>query len=538
MNYGNLGHLTKDGDFLLEQDILNVFCLDDQSKIYGLYYPCPPISTDSNYRDVTIRHDFILTAIPERLWPITCRVNIPIPQKKGTVNEICKYLKGERISIVHAESSRSSYRYATWSLHVVFEKLLGQDLTYDVDNWCYKETNVALTDFLKNIQDDLGDYLFVQGSLKPEGRPNSSLSHFAYYLRENHQWVEDDTFLKSFELTLHNDKKRQVLTGDNHFKKILNILEKNEKGLFPATVFSELDTRDLNLRIVPISENSSRRFFKMKIEYYRKDKPDTGVGILHEITDNWSPSFNVWHSYNYIIQNDESLERGAMVFLIENISRFYVDGMLNIKHQKDHRSANSYMSEAKKIMDDLVKNHNSANANIEFFSPSICPLPNADVMEKIYNSKMEERIFRKFHYDLFISYSHADKKFVTDTLAPILRSHDILFWLDEKQIEYGSTIENELYSNINNCREMCVVISEKSEKRKWVITEMGAAWILNMNLVPISIKKRTSSVYFDIITGRKYVNGLNDASLHNYAEEVIGRRSKGDANIFRQLFLK
>ena len=542
MNYGNLGYIREDGALFLEQDILSAFCLNNNSKIYGLYYPSPPESEGEHYKDITIKHDFMLTTIPPRLWPVSCCINIYLLQRRGSMNKICEYLKEKNISIIHAESSRSTHRYATWSLHIAFENLAdGRKLNYDKDNTCYFEVQAALKIFLEDINTKLKDVLLKHDYNEPvQGHPNSSLSYFSYYKDEHHSWImgNDKIFLQPFELKLNNEKKHQMLVsdGDQTFEKILARLKLKEKNLLPATTFSELDARDLNIRTVLISAENSKRFFKLKIEYTR-DQIESGVGILHNITDKWLRQFNVWHSYNYIMQNEKTHEEGAMVFLIENVSRFLDNTGIN-QSDADCRDSDSYINEAKENINNIIKKCNADNAPIQYKSPEIISLPVAGVMEKIFDLELKDRAFRNFTFDLFISYSHVDKNFVDSELLPILDKYDICYFLDEKELEYGQRIDNELFYNITNSREMCVVMSDDSSQSKWVTTEQGAAWILDMMLVPIYLNqevKKNSIAFMDV---RYSFDGSDKRSIERYAKQVINRRNKSEANKFRYHYLK
>lgn len=537
MNYGNLGFITKNGDISLGQDILTTLCLDNNSKLYGLYYPCPPEQKDPHYKDVTIRHDIMLTTIPPRFWPICCRINIFMLQARGSMNEICKFFKKNKISIVHAESSRSTYRYATWSLHIIFQDLLGKRLKFDKDKNWYIETYRRLDRILKKMIKELfPDYLFNPDYHRPvEGMPNSSLAYFANYISSKPKWIKNRILLEPFELTLQNKRKHHLLIGNHTFKKILDYLDTIGSGddrLFPSTIFCELDSRDLNVRLVPMSNNNRRRFFKLKIEYTRKSQPDNGIGILHTIVDNWLPNYNVWHSYNYIMQSDKAYESGAMVLLIEHVS-----DNINDKNYKDERDVDDYIKEAYTNISGIVKSANMHKGNIVYQPPKIFPMPEPSIIEKIFDYQFEERSHRKFVKDLFISYSHLDEEFVLKKLVPVLKSCGVDYFLDKKELEYGDEIANVISSSITHCREMCVIISEHSEKSTWVITETGAAWILEMPLVPISIKA-SDTKYFDLIYNRYIVDGNDVKKLKKYASQVINRRDKHVASIFKHQILK
>jgi hypothetical protein len=51
-------------------------------------------------------------------------------------------------------------------------------------------------------------------------------------------------------------------------------------------------------------------------------------------------------------------------------------------------------------------------------------------------------------------------------------------FLDEKNIEAGRPIANEVREAIERCDEGVVLLSPNSKGREWVLMEMGGAWML------------------------------------------------------------
>lgn len=82
---------------------------------------------------------------------------------------------------------------------------------------------------------------------------------------------------------------------------------------------------------------------------------------------------------------------------------------------------------------------------------------------------------------VFISYSHKDKKFV-NSLSSDLEKAGTSVWLDEKKIKVGDLISKKIEDGISKCDFFCLVISKHSVNSKWVEREYRTA--LNMQLSP------------------------------------------------------
>ena len=547
MNYGSTGSLSEtqndEFEFAYSKEIFSAFCLRHESKLHGLYYPCPPADKDEAYRETTIKHDFIITPIPPELWKASARLHIFLKNKPSTLNQLCTYLKDKKISIIHSESSRSAYRYATWSLHIVFEELLSKKLEYIESESCYKETKCAVKELIMAFTEDKKDYLYIPPSLDPvQGHPNYSLAYFANY-RETSDVKE--LYKKPFTLKVHDgdrSHRTQRIKGNDVLRDIMKELLVEEPDLLPCTTFSEIDTNELNLRTVLISQENAKRFFNVAIKYSCREKNENGkqngtyVGIINAITEQMPPQYNMWHAYDRIIDNQPS-EKGEFVFLIENISNFLMREAPQIKFIKDRlktdsRDAKSYQTEAANYFENTIRKCNaSETGEFRFDKLSISPLPTAGVVKEIL---LEET--RDFECDLFISYSHEDKTFVTDTLTKLLDEYGVSYYLDSKAIESGERFDHSLLDNIKKSREMCVVVSKNTEKSNWMVIERGAAWILGKHITPI--RKEVEVTIPEILKFHNAKDGFKPTELQEYAEHIVARRYRYLAKKYVKEFYK
>ena len=120
---------------------------------------------------------------------------------------------------------------------------------------------------------------------------------------------------------------------------------------------------------------------------------------------------------------------------------------------------------------------------------------------------------------VFISYSHKDKKFV-NRLFRDLEKAGTSVWLDQKKIKVGDSILQKVAEGISGCDFFCLVISENSVNSNWVVREYDTA--LNAQLssgtTPKILPLRIQNVelplflkhikYADFSIG--YKSGLND----------------------------
>lgn len=532
MNHGSLGFFNEEGQLSLNQQISDSLCLGNKSKLYGIFYPCPPPSVNPVYAKVSLKFDFMLTPIPFRYWPVSAKLHIHLLQHEASLNKICEYFQQRGISIIHGESTRSAYRYATWSLHIAFENLINSnELIYNKKMHCYGPTQIMLDKLIKDIKEDdeLNKYLFRPDSFDViEGVANSPLACFADFTNNNTLPSDEKQIVKAFDLTLNDKNKQPFFSGDTQYQYVISHLKSKYPDIFPAVTFAELHQRALNIRCVVIPRSESKRFFRMGIEYKRIGGNDSCVGIIHSITSKME-NYNIWQSFNYTIDSSLNYDKGHLVFLLENNSHFG-------KKKQDGRSKNSYLEEAGVDFQKITKEPEFDN--ITFDHLTIVPLPDPLAIKSTFEVTKEERDRKQYKYDLFISYSHHDESFVKNILAEVLGNYGLELHLDKDVFKFGDDIDTTLLSNILNSREMCVVVSKDSINSEWVTTEWGAAWVLNKTLVPIVLKKD-----FDIPERLKrlssvIVDGDSTIEIEKYAQQLLATKMASEESRFSYYFNK
>jgi TIR domain len=89
-------------------------------------------------------------------------------------------------------------------------------------------------------------------------------------------------------------------------------------------------------------------------------------------------------------------------------------------------------------------------------------------------------------YVVFLSHSYKDIWIATIIAEKVsaLGAHP---WLDEKALEGGDVIVEEIRRGIDICREAIVLVSHHSVGSQWVPFEIGAAWSQHKRVTPVLI---------------------------------------------------
>ena len=83
---------------------------------------------------------------------------------------------------------------------------------------------------------------------------------------------------------------------------------------------------------------------------------------------------------------------------------------------------------------------------------------------------------------IFVSYSHSDKKFV-NRLTTDLENAGMSVWVDEKKIKVGESIIKKIAEGISKCDFFCLVISRHSVNSQWVEKEFDTAQVEQLSTV-------------------------------------------------------
>jgi len=87
-------------------------------------------------------------------------------------------------------------------------------------------------------------------------------------------------------------------------------------------------------------------------------------------------------------------------------------------------------------------------------------------------------------FDIFLSYSHKDETKAKEILKKFTEK-DIRVFMSADEIEAGDKFSERILGSLRDVSEIWVLISPRSINSEWVMTEWGAAWVMEKRIVPI-----------------------------------------------------
>ncbi len=134
-----------------------------------------------------------------------------------------------------------------------------------------------------------------------------------------------------------------------------------------------------------------------------------------------------------------------------------------------------------------------------------------------------KKLARKSAYQVFVSHATADKWLAT-TFCEKIDSLGASTFRDDRDINGGDSIPEEIRTQIQVSRELVVLLTPESVDRPWVLLEVGAAWgrRRNYRIVPVLCHVTVDAIP-DIIEGKKAFH-LND--FNQYLKELARRVNK------------
>lgn len=514
MNHGSFGILNSSFELLLSPENLSALTVGDGGSLYGIVYPK---NESKNYDKVTVDHDLVLTPIPFHLWPRCARLQIIIRQIPGTLNKISEFLANKDILIIHSESTRSGYRYATWNLVISFSKSLikDSDLNYDSTSQSYPEIILALNHLIQEIEDKFSDFIFnedrssIDMSTPVTGFCIGKLAYF-YNLHDEFKDV-----YPLFEIKVKIIGGRPLLTSDSFKMHLGNIANEKYNNICNFIVYTELESKSMILRLSLIPEISHGKLFsEIGIEYKWNMVKGSGgsIGLLSEVSSVISENYSIWRSFNYVKDVSMFLEVGIIVFVVEDLD---TDSSIDEVEGRLRR----FMKKIKDI--GSVK-----NGKVEFFnSPRYLNFSSQKIRSRV-DYKLDQYL-DDFACDLFISLSMYNRDPMRDfenrviqELEIILRDKKLIFF-NYKKIPSGEIFDEMVRDKIINSREFVVFYSDYSKESEWISTEWGAAWVLEKKITPICIDFKAQ----DLPNRLGRLNAI-ELSSNDRQEDVLSKLNK------------
>ncbi|MGD1916218.1 MAG: toll/interleukin-1 receptor domain-containing protein, partial [Phycisphaerales bacterium] len=379
------------------------------------------------------------------------------------------FLESKGVSIVQAESTRSGYRYETWSFYLVFEDI--DTLTFDNKRSVYIETHNKLSDLCNAIELECGPALFVEPNdidLSSAVHPsyNTALAYFHNQVQEAHSSAGDDTWIREpFSMQCKGPGLLESTPGRSDLKFVVDFLQRRHRvSLDPAVVFAGFHTHYLNMRIALIPQQDLQQFQEIVVDYTRIGQSDSCTGLIAHITSHFKSHFNAWSFHSRSFDNEIGHESGRLVFvvMVQNT------GSLGIGSNQDpHR-------EVEKALEPLtgVWEEYQIEANVRHITTS-------RVQRKLSKARLD-----RGRFDVFLSHCQKDRD-VANRIRLELRSAGLSCYLADEAIAYGDLFNDDILEALKDSRELCVLFTKESMESEWVKTEWGAAWALNKVITPV-----------------------------------------------------
>ncbi len=123
-------------------------------------------------------------------------------------------------------------------------------------------------------------------------------------------------------------------------------------------------------------------------------------------------------------------------------------------------------------------------------------------------------------YQVFISHATADK-WIAKTLCEKIEAAGATTFRDDRDISGGDDIPEEIRRQIKRSKEMVVVLTPESVDRRWVMLEVGAAWVWSKRM---RITMVLCHVSVDPIPGMlKHKKAIYLNQIEDYLNELTHR---------------
>lgn len=471
MNHGGLGHLAIKDDkatLTFPPELLEHSFVRREGRMYGIYYK--PVA-GSRYRGLQMGHDLMLTPIPYRFWDRAARLTLRIRHEPGMIHRISSFLADNDISILQSESTRSGYRYETWSFYIVFEDL-GHTLTWDRHRHVYRETYDRLAQVVKALRRECDPVLFIDKGDVDLRAPvlkyhNTALGYFHRYAETRERSGRRDAWMhRCFKLEC---KGAGTLVSRGDLAAILEQLPEPRVDVeSPTVVFAGMDSRYLNIRTAIIPPSRLHRFIEVSVDYTRTGSPDTCIGLISRITSLFPWGYNIWSSYNRTFESKDIRERGRIVFLIED-------------QGADGKTAAQVAGEARALfatLNDRIRFDDQRT--IKFHQQKV-----TSVTPELVLAETQRQVRERGGPDVFISHRHQDLELAHKVQENLEKIGSLTSYIAEEEMKTGERFADSIREAIAACREMCVICTPGTFESEWIRAEIAAAWALGKTIVPV-----------------------------------------------------
>lgn len=516
MRISGIAYVNSKGELQIHKNVIEGQTIFDGSILFGIYYP----RSRDDPKDVN-KSDFMISPIPFDHWKSSSRIILRLKEQTNSIPILTSFLKERNISILQGVSNRSAHRYSTWDIHISFDELSKDALTFIREKSYYKETKIATEELAGILVEKFGeegeDILFsdpddIDLVYPVIQRVNTALHYFHDITIQRDKevsGVDEDTLYSPFSLRYISG----VIVSNSGRKlgSILNLSKNNgnTNRSIPTIAFIESDSHYLHFRVRVMPREKLDDFYKLSVFYERiGQNHSTTRGLLDTIMNEFPDVLKVWMSYNQLYECRSNYGCGRINFFIESKGSKSKSGV--------------FMDKMKGIINTLNNDHKPNDLKHVNFWPKISPIY-PDYVQKHF--KGQRKWLKQRKRDVFISYSNKDNK-QAEKIRKVLEGNGITVFKADVELNAGDTFNEKIRDGLNKCREVCLLYSPRSASSEYIITEWGAAWFM---------KKTIVTMFFDMdeeqVTNKKdkrlsnsQIMRFEESSLQDYANKVLQRR--------------
>lgn len=502
MIHGGLGYI-RNGRLFVSYELLRPLSIGHQTRLFGIYYP-------SKYEACTVKHDFVLSPIPHRLWPRIGRYIIRIKHDTTAIKEISNLLSKRNISILFSDAIRSGYRFDTWNLTVAFESLgEGNTLQYEANASIYKETLEKIREAKSLIESEFADLLFkdekdIQLKESVIDIPHTALPYFHQeFLSHEKEIAQDSWHYKPFSVEYDENEGAIISDSEQMFSAIIGSIFRTISTENECLVFVNTDVRDMTIRTAIIPTPRQRHLFEARYDYERIGTPDTSRGILAHVLSRLPHDYSVWKMTNRTRTSSPHLEKGSTTFILEDQS------------SSDTDCVNQAQSMLEQIKSEPFP---STLEHLHIVDVNVKPLSVNRIISRLEAEKDKRHV-----YDVFLSYSSVDEV-SADKVQSALKNEGLRCFMASKELEGGELFSEKIRKALLESRETCILFTPNAKDSEWVATEWGAAWALGKTTVPILLRTRPP----DLPERLRVLQCRDFHQLSEYVSEVVRRQERNE----------
>jgi len=338
MNFGDLAYISNNR-IKIPDYLLKPLKIDRNSDLTIIQYSTPQ---EDRYQSLNIKHDFLISPTPFKIWPFQIRLKIMLNEKNGSIARMTKELKNLNINILTADCHRAGFRYLVYSIFGELHDIrtnypqidaainynhssLSTKQVLELENKIYERCEYIKAELQK---EEMKEVIFQpserelrEGMHSVEVHKSSTLPHHFWLIYNNEQPDRKDHYTKYQDgyINIPNELVEEIKR--NHG------LDFNDQADFPTFGFVNMDTKAPRLRVTFTPKSKIHNFRRIIFNYRRDtDAIQSSQGLINLVSTRLSESgLGIENVTNTIWKNNSLSEEGKVELITENNSSSKID---------------------------------------------------------------------------------------------------------------------------------------------------------------------------------------------------------------------